>query len=307
MTETSPAYAAPRRFDSHVHAWRRWPYAHDVADPFTRAGIQTLLEQLDANDVARALIVCADIEYPENDQNHLLAQDAFTAHPGRFEFVADLDSTWKETHHTAGAVERLERILAEAPDAAGITHYVAGENDGWFRSPDAGALFDRLATRGLIASISASSQWLPDLYALASDFPTVPVLLHHQGWIETDSAEGSAQLDVVCAGAATASVVVKASGFHYLTSRPWDYPFRGAHGAFREILDSYGPERLAWGSDFPASFGKTTYGQSLHVLEEALPEAPQHVFDAIVGGTLNRILPFRSPTIHHAQPERHYR
>lgn len=289
MPEDTPRPPA-ERIDSHTHAWLRWPYSETVVDAGTRAGAEHLLEQMDENDVSRALIVCADIGPDENRPNHRFAQKARENFPGRFELVAELDSFWAPHHHRPGAPDRLDRALSEAPDAVGITHYATGPNDGWFNTAEARLVFERLADRRMLASIAVPPNWLDDLFELAALVPGVNILLHHSGGYALGPGLED-DLTTVCRGASLPNVFVKASGFHYIESaRPWNFPFREVHESFRTILHAYGPDRLAWGSDFPASIGRVTYRQSIEMVLTAVSDLDDASRDAIFGGTMARLL-----------------
>jgi predicted TIM-barrel fold metal-dependent hydrolase len=245
---------------------------------------------MDENAVSRALIVCADIGPDENRPNHIFAQQARRAFPGRFELVAELDSFWAPHHHKPGALDRLHRALNDAPDAVGITHYATGPNDGWFRTGEARDVFEQLADRRMLASIAVPPNWLDDLYELAAAVPGVSILLHHCGGFALGPHVRD-DLATVCRGASLPNVVVKASGFYYVeSSRPWDFPFRDVHENFCTILNAYGADRLAWGSDFPASIGRVTYRQSIEMVAAAAPDLNDASRHAIFGGTMARLL-----------------
>ena len=61
--------------DSHVHAWRQWPYDQAVPDPATRGCIDHLLYEMDRHEVERALVVCARIG-GNDDNNEYVARAA---------------------------------------------------------------------------------------------------------------------------------------------------------------------------------------------------------------------------------------
>jgi predicted TIM-barrel fold metal-dependent hydrolase len=80
------------------------------------------------------------------------------------------------------------------------------------------------------------------------------------------------------------------SGFHYSSPQGWDYPWPDAVEVFRRIFEAFGPERLCWASDFPASTRHCTYRQSLEVLRvhcDFLTGADRR---QILGATLKGIL-----------------
>ena len=69
----------------------------------------------------------------------------------------------------------------------------------------------------LVASIALNGAWLADLRTVACAFPTLPILIHHQGMARIADGPDSAGLREVLATAACPNVSVKASGFYYGT------------------------------------------------------------------------------------------
>ncbi|HEY8787677.1 MAG TPA: amidohydrolase family protein [Actinopolymorphaceae bacterium] len=100
------------------------------------------------------------------------------------------------------------------------------------------------------------------------------------------------------AGAAFANINVKASGFHYLTEPPWDYPYaRARTEALTPLLDAFGPHRLLWGSDFPAARWHLTYTQSLEAFRSLPPLAGHPGLDRVLGGNLTELIRTRRPLV----------
>ncbi len=273
--------------DSHSHAWRRWPYPPLVPDEDGRGTIEQLLYEMDTNGVEQALVVCASID--GNPDNIEYVASARERHRGRFHFVADLDCSWSATYHAPGSADRL-RALDDRYELAGFTHYVQEQNDGWLLGDEADAVFSVAAERHLVVSLAASPAWQADLRVIARRHPEVPVLCHHLGEVRAADGLGSEGLAEVVASAAVPNIYVKASGFHYASERGWDHPWPDALGVLSRIFDAYGPGRLCWGSDFPASKRFCTYRQSLEaVLTHCRFFTPEDL-RLVLGGTLRGVL-----------------
>jgi predicted TIM-barrel fold metal-dependent hydrolase len=273
--------------DSHTHAWRLWPYAPLVPDEGSRGTIDQLLYEMDTNGVEQALVVCAAIG--PNPDNVEYVASARERHPSRLHVVADLDCTWSKTYHLPGSADRL-KALAERYTLAGFTHYVAEHNDGWLLSDEAEKLFGVAAERALLVSLAAGPPWQADLRVVARKYPSVPVLCHHLGEVRSGDGPGPTGLEEVVASASVPNVFVKVSGFHYSSQRGWDHPWPDAVAIFRRIFDAYGPERLCWGSDFPASTRFCTFRQSLEVLRQHCPFLAPEDLRLVLGGTLRGLL-----------------
>lgn len=286
--------------DAHVHAWKRWPYDAAVPDPATRGSADSLLHEMDAAGVERALVVCAAIGGPDlrtaNPANNADVARAVAAHPDRLTALADVDSRWSATYHRPGAADRLERVLAET-GASGVSHYLADEVDGWFEDPEGRAFLARIAAAGVPLSLHARPAWFAALGRALRAVPGVVVLLHHQGHVVPGSPTYERDLAALTDLAAVPGVAVKVSGFHYLTDRPWAYPFTGTHAVLRALLTAFGPRRLLWGSDFPVSRPHVTYRQSLELVRELTGDDPD-----VLGGTALRLI---SPAGHRTDPAGH--
>jgi predicted TIM-barrel fold metal-dependent hydrolase len=275
---------AQRILDSHCHAWRRWPYPPPVPDKDSRGTVDQLIYEMDTNGVSQALVVCAAID--DNTDNTEYVAAAIVRHPGRLHLVADLDCTWSSTYHIPGSADRL-RNLDDSFRLTGFTHYLETRNDGWLLSDEAEALFAVAGQRQLLASFAAGPAWQSDLRQLARRHPEVPVLCHHLGDVRAGDAAGLAE---VVASAAIPNIYIKASGFHYVSERAWDHPWPDALNALGQIFDAYGPNRLCWGSDFPASKRFCTFRQSLEAVRTHCGFFTPDDLRLVLGGTLETLL-----------------
>ncbi|MGD0439735.1 MAG: amidohydrolase family protein [Acidimicrobiales bacterium] len=284
MVADPPPSSGSALFDGHCHAWRRWPYRPAVPDDTERGTIDQLLYEMDSNGVAEALVVCAAID--ANKDNIDYVASARELHPGRLHVVADLDCTWSTTYHTRGSADRL-RVLDDRYELVGFTHYLEQRNDGWLLSEEADALFKAACERRLIVSLAAGPSWQADLRVIARKHPDVPVLCHHLGDVRAGDTAG---LDEVVASSSVPNIYVKASGFHYASARGWDHPWPDALFMLRRIFDSYGPGRLCWGSDFPASKRFCTFRQSLEAVRTHCRFLSAEDLRLVLGGTLRAVL-----------------
>jgi L-fuconolactonase len=246
---------------------------------------------MDTHGVEAVLLVCAEID--ENPDNNAYGASAAARYPERVFPVVDVDSFWSPTHHRRGAADRLRRAV-ERFRPVGVTHYCGPHNDGWLRSEEADAFFAAATEHRLILSLAVGPAWQRDLRALAVRHPALPIVCHHLGAPDLLAAPGGGLAEVV-ASAVAPNVAIKASGFHYVSARGWDHPWPDALAVLRVLAESFGPRRLFWGSDFPASRRYTTYRQSLEAVRSHADFLDDDARRAVLGENLLRLLQTREP------------
>jgi L-fuconolactonase len=123
----------------------------------------------------------------------------------------------------------------------------------------------------------------------------VTILCHTLGGIRAHDGLESRGLGELLASADVPNIQVKVAGLHYCTDRGWNHPWPDVLAAFERIRETYGPERLYWGSDFPASKRFTTYRQSLEAVRSHCPFLSEEDLGLILGENLGRLLGARSP------------
>ncbi|MFN8619272.1 MAG: amidohydrolase family protein [Chloroflexota bacterium] len=280
--------------DSHCHAWTTWPYDTSVPDPHHRGTIERLLFEMDKEGVDKAVLICARIDHNPDDNDYVF--EASKRWPDRIVQFPDIDSGWSPEYHTPGAVDRLQAAI-DRWGIAGFTHYVNEHNDGWLLSDEGMAFFARAAEADLVASIAANGDWWADLRQVARAFPTLPILIHHQGMARAVDGPDSATLREVLACAAEPNIAVKASGFYY-GSKDWaEYPYPEQRAIFRRIAEAFGPKRLAWGSDYPVSpWVACTFRQTLDVVRVHCADflSPEDLA-WVMGDTMETLLRTRRP------------
>ncbi len=278
--------------DSHCHAWARWPYQPSVPDPESRGSVEQLIFEMDANGVDAALVVCAEID--DNPANNEYVAEAVRRYPARLHQVADVDSLWKPTYHTAGAAQRL-RFAARRWSLKGFTHYLRFEDDGsWLPGAEGTVFFEIAAEHGLIASLHCHPHQQAAIHAVARRFPTLPILIHHLGHPRIGDEAGLSQ---ILASAECENIVLKVSGFYYaLDSRQWDYPYAAVQPIIRAVYEHFGARRMCWGSDYPVSRPFMTYRQTLEAVRQHCDFIPAADQAWVLGGTLARLLGVPSNT-----------
>lgn len=277
-------------FDSHCHAWRRWPYRPEVPDPESRGVAEQLLFQMDQCGVRRAAIVCARIDHNPDNNDYVAA--AVGRYPDRLIQLADVDCSWSPEHQTPGAAGRL-RAAAERYSLRGFTHYVKGDDDGaWYLSDEGTAFWRTAAELNLVASLAWPARLQPVLRRVAARFPSVPFLVHHMGSAKAAEPAPHPLFEEVLQSASLPNVHVKLSGFHH-ASGPEDrmeYPYPHCRRLAQGLYERYGPQRLCWGSDYPVVRTAMTYRQSLEAVRRHCDFIPPAELPLVLGGNMARLL-----------------
>lgn len=273
--------------DSHCHAWERWPYEPPVPDFHGKGRFEQLLNEMDLNGVDQAFLVCAGIEHNPHNNDYIARMSSL--YSGRIRQVADVDCSWSKTYHTPGAADRL-RKAAERWSLQAFTHYMKPDDDGsWLYGEDGLAFFGTAVEMGLIASIACAPHHHAALHRVAERFPQLPIFIHHMGHPGVGEKERLAQ---VLASARFENIGVKVSGFYYSTKQgSWDFPYADSiREIVRPLYDTFGPERLYWGSDYPVCLRSMTYPQAIECFRSHcsfIGEADQAL---IMGENLRRLL-----------------
>ncbi|MBM3959602.1 MAG: hypothetical protein FJ314_07520 [SAR202 cluster bacterium] len=278
--------------DSHCHAWAYWPYLPGVPHPETHGTVEQLVWRMDRNGVDQAAIVCANI-WHNRDNNDYVAQ-AVRASGGRLHQFADVDSYWGDSYHTPGAARRLEAAAQRWP-MQGFTQYLAKEDDGaWFTSTEGLDFLGVARDLKLIASIACGPQHQPGLRRAAEKFPSVPFLFHHMSGLRASERPPRKLFRTVMESAKLPNCYLKLSGFAYLSSTDWDFPYKETQWVYEGAYEKFGT-RMCWGSDFPPVENYMTHRHSLEAFRTHCKFVTEGDRKAILGGTLNRLLESARP------------
>jgi L-fuconolactonase len=261
----------PPLFDTHAHLigddWERFParpFTPDLPVPdrpdFTVTG-DALIGMMDVHGVAEACLVQRGHVYGY-DNSYIL--DCARAHPGRLHPVVILDAQDPQTAGTYRDMVRYEGVC-------GFRMAVARPwllDTGWLCSPPAMEVWRACADLGTplttILFMNQLPYLLPLVKILARQFPDLSILLDHGAM-----PFGMTQYEVALAQAAGEPIVMPRApdfGIDRTIALFEDVPnvhfkiteinmerlaaenVRPAH-IVRRMVDSFGPDRLMWGSD----------------------------------------------------------
>jgi L-fuconolactonase len=190
---------------------------------------------------------------------------------------------WVALTEPSTAARQLDR-WQQHPRFCGVRHLVHGEpRDDFLELPPVRETLALLAARGV--SFDVPNAWprhLASVTALASALPDLTVVIDHlakppRG--RADFADWRAEFE---RAAERPNTVAKLSG---LREPGVGYSVDGLREVWEIALDSFGPERLLWGSDWPITVPDGGYGPTFGVLSSLISELSGWEREAVLGDT----------------------
>jgi predicted TIM-barrel fold metal-dependent hydrolase len=157
----------------------------------------------------------------------------------------------------------------------------------WLGHPDSFPAWAHAEAHGIPVCLQMTMEGLPKLRDILTRFPRVNVLLDHCARPDLSGGTPYVAAQALFDMAAFPGVHLK------LTNRTLDAASQGASRPadfLAAIVATFGVERIAWGSNFPAAAGTLAeLAQSARDVLAGLPPADQ---EAIFNGTARRLYPF---------------
>lgn len=254
--------------DTHTHLFAPDPVRYPVDPkasyrPETEGSVELLRRQMDEAGVDRAVTISP---WPYRwDMSYVL--DIL---PGNRDWLAvgvlvdpfdpagpDLLSRYVREHGVCGL--RIQgRILDMGP----------------VDDPATTPLWKRATDLGLTLDVNASQAEYPDVANRAREFPDMPIVLDHCGYVSAELSPPEPAVEPVLRMADHPNVYAKLSFVGAASAR--GYPCDDVHWMVRRIVDAFGPERCTWGSNFPtAQYNRTlSYAETARLFTEAIDLTP---------------------------------
>ena len=263
-----------RIIDPHVHVWKNdpafpWP-EENKKPPSEDRTAEDLLALMDAHGVEKTVLV--QVIHYRWDNSYVA--DVIKRYPDKFMGVgrinpedpaaADHVSMWTEEHGLHGV------RLSPAKDA--------GED--WFTSPAMDPIFARAQDLGIPMLILTGSGRLPDLARLLDKYPELDTVIDHMADVHPDDAEGRKLLADM---ARYPRVYVKIS--HTWSISQGSYPWTDTHDLVQEVYQTFGAQRISWGTDWPVCLDKAEYDQTLSVVQDEMKFFSPEDLEWVLGKT----------------------
>jgi predicted TIM-barrel fold metal-dependent hydrolase len=155
-------------------------------------------------------------------------------------------------------------------------------------------IFSELCAQRALISINAPPESTTELHRSAEELGEgCAVLFSHLGmpgrYLAPPSlAEARARIGPLLNLARLAHVTVKVSGLYDVSDPPHNFPHETARPFVTALLESFGPDRMMWGSDFPAALDFVSFVQTTDI--RALQACSQRETEAVMGGNLLALL-----------------
>lgn len=266
--------------DAQIHIWgprsaqRPWVgegwRSHRSGSADGAMGVASILREMDAAGVARAILVPPTWENNRND----VGLDAAARYPRRLAVMGRLPLCEPSDKRALDALMDAPgmlgvRVAITTPEERHI--FAAGAMDWLWRWAERTNVPIMLLPPGLLPEIADIADRHPDL-RIAIDH-----LARHSHGPKDDAA--FADMDDLVALASRANVAVKASALPAYSSEK--YPFPALHKYIRQAFDAFGPERMFWGSDLTRL--QCSYGECVDLFLVELPWLSRRDKELIMG------------------------
>jgi L-fuconolactonase len=270
--------------DSHVHLWdarhtpQPWMTAEHaaIARPFGPGDLGPLMKQEGIGAVIVVQGACLD-----SDTDYLFAE------ADRHDWIAAV-TAWLCLERPDRASDRLAE-LAGRPKFRAVRHLIHHEPDHWLTRSDVAESLSLLAARDVILECPVVfPRHFDDIVHVAERFPALRIVIDHLGKPPTGTSAMSRWEAMLRDAAEHENVMSKISGLNTTVSHAgwsaadWSRPVEVA-------LDSFGPDRLMCGSDWPVALLNGDYGRVWAATRKAVEAAAPGTAQALLGSNARRI------------------
>jgi predicted TIM-barrel fold metal-dependent hydrolase len=240
---------------------------------------EMLVRAMDEAGVDKAAIVQASTAY---GYDNTYVAEAVAAHPQRFTGVFSVDVL------AADAVEKITHWMERG--LTGLRLFTTGSTmpgqATWFHDPRTYAAWGHVGEVGLPVCMQMTKEGFPPLRDLMARFPKVTIILDHLARPQLKDGPPYAADRDFFAFADSPNVYLKVTPLNYM---PPDWGRATPETFFASLVEAFGADRIAWGSNFPATAG--TLKDNLAAARKALGALKAADQDWIFGRTAQKLYP----------------
>ena len=229
-----------------------------------------MIAAMDEAGVARSAIVQASTAYGHDNS---YVAEAIAAHPTRFTGVFSVDMLGPDN------VEKMKLWLGKG--FSGMRLFTTGSTmpgqATWFDDPRTYPAWQHAADHGVPVCMQMTPDGFPQLRGLIERFPKVKIILDHLARPKLADGPPFAADKEFFELARYPNVYLKLTP---LNVEPKDWGKATSATFFGALISAYGANRIAWGSNFPATAGplKDILGKAQHVLSSASAADREWIF-----------------------------
>lgn len=280
--------------DAHHHLWQR---GRATIPWIAGAGNEALADDMEPADyhaAADGLDVVATVWIEAVARDPLAEAEA----AGKLHRVDPRIATAIVAHAPLDAPDiagRLDQLAAATPRLAGIRDIIAVRpgRPSFARAPDLmrrpafAAGLAELARRGLVFDMMLEPWQLADALELARRLPELQFVVEHAGSPDFASGDGTKLWrEAMRSAAALPNIVVKISALH--CRMPGWTDARLAE-PIRDLVDWFGPSRLAFASDFPVHDRTVPFARAFETFAAAVSDLSEEEQAQMFAGTARRL------------------
>jgi len=269
--------------DAHVHVWTPDVKKYPISKRFKKSDMQPpsftaeeLLKHCKPVGVDR--IVLIQMSFYEYDHSYM--SEVMAANKGIFSGVALID------YQADDVVDQMKKLASQ--QMRGFRLHSTGNTKAWVDDLGMNKLWRNAAKEGLAVCPLINPADIPNIDALCKKHPDTTVVVDHFARIGVNGKIKPNDLEMLCRLARFRNTYVKTSAFYALGKKK--PPYDDLIPMIRKVVDSFGPERLMWGSDCPYQVqGDHNYESSLAVIRDRIDFLSKGEIQSILKDTADKI------------------
>jgi predicted TIM-barrel fold metal-dependent hydrolase len=133
-------------------------------------------------------------------------------------------------------------------------YYQNGQHGGddWINAKETHQLWRKAQELGAVFNYFIAPKQLPKLEKMLIAFPKMPIVIDHLSQLDLGVPDPNPDLKLLLNLAKYPNVWVKVSELSSV-SKSGEYPFRDAFPQLKQVYESFGPDRLLFGTGYPGS------------------------------------------------------
>ena len=240
---------------------------------------EMMIKSMDEAGVAKSAMVHSSTAYGFDNS---YAVDCVKARPDRFTAVVSVDFTAPD------ATQKIDDWMGRG--ATGLRLFTTGSTmpnqATWFVEPNTFPAWEHAQAKNIPVCMQMGQKGIPLLRQIMDKFPKITMLLDHFSRAPIEDGPPYAAAADFLALAKYKQVYLKVTPIN-VQPKSWGKATPATW--FGKVIDTYGAERIAWGSNFPNSVG--TLKEILDAARKAFDFAKPSDQDMIFGKTAQTIYP----------------